>query len=92
MTRHLIPEAATGSRGTTSDGGTAVSVSKRRLNSSNSSSAKLHSKSIDNSQRRSPGKLRQSSSGNLRISNRRDNSRSSSRSVDNISRSPGKLR
>jgi hypothetical protein len=66
-----------------------LSVSKRRLNSSNSSSsrsAKLHSR------RRSPGKLRLSSICNLRIINRRNNNLSSSRSVNNSRRSPGKLR
>jgi hypothetical protein len=69
-----------------------LSVSKRRLNSSSSSrSAKLRSKSVDNN-RRSLGKLRLSSSYNLRIINRRNNSLSSSRSVDNSRRSPGKLR
>jgi hypothetical protein len=49
-----------------------LSVSKRRLNSSsnNSRSAKLHSRSVDNNRRRSPGKLRLSSSYNLRIINR----------------------
>jgi hypothetical protein len=70
-----------------------LSVSKRRLNSSSRSrSAKLHNRSIDNSWRRSPGKLRLSSSCNLRIINRRNNSLSSSRSVDNSRRSLGKLR
>jgi hypothetical protein len=69
-----------------------LSVSKRRLNSSSSTSAKLHSRSVDNKQRRSPGKLRLSSSCNLRIINRRNISLSSSRSVDNSRRSPGKLR
>jgi hypothetical protein len=70
-----------------------LSVSKRRLNSSsNSKSAKLHSRSVDNSWRRSPGKLRLSSSCNLRIINRQNISLSSSRSVDNSRRSPGKLR
>jgi hypothetical protein len=47
-----------------------LSVSKRRLYSSSSRSAKLHSRSIDNNRRRSPGKLRLSSSCNLRIINR----------------------
>jgi hypothetical protein len=68
-----------------------LSVSKRRLNSS-SRSAKLHSKSVDNNRRRSPGKLRLSSSCNLRIINRRNSSLSSNQSVDNSRRSPGKLR
>jgi hypothetical protein len=67
-------------------------VSKRRLNSSSSRSAKLHSRSVDNNRRRSPGKLRLSSSCNLRIINKRNNSLSSSRSVDNSRRSPDKLR
>jgi hypothetical protein len=67
-----------------------LSVSKRRLNSS-SKSAKLRSRSVDNNQRRSPGKLHLSSCCNLRIINRRNSSLSSSRSVDNIRRSPGKL-
>jgi hypothetical protein len=60
-----------------------LSVSKRRLNSS-SKSAKLRSRSVDNNQRRSPGKLHLSSCCNLRIINRRNSSLSSSRSVDNI--------
>jgi hypothetical protein len=47
-----------------------LSVSKRRLNSSSSISAKLHGRSVDNNQRRSPGKLRLSSSCNLRIINK----------------------
>jgi hypothetical protein len=69
-----------------------LSVSKRRLNSSSSSrSTKLRSRSVDNNRRRSPGKLRLSSSCNLRIINRRNSSLSSSRSVDNSRRSPGKL-
>jgi hypothetical protein len=59
-----------------------LSVSKRRLNS-NSKSAKLHSKSVDNSRRRSLGKLHLSSSCNLRISNKRNSNLSSSRSVAN---------
>jgi hypothetical protein len=67
-----------------------LSVSKRRLNSSSniSISAKLHSRSVDNNQRRSPGKLLLSRSCNLRIINRRNSSLSSSRSVDNSRRSP----
>jgi hypothetical protein len=70
-----------------------LSISKRRLNSSSSSrSAKLCSRSIDNNRRRSLGKLRLSSSCNLRIINKRKSSLSSSRSVDNSRRSPGKLR
>jgi hypothetical protein len=68
-----------------------LSVIKRRLNSS-SISAKLHSRSVDNKRRRSPGKLRLSSSCNLRIINRRNISHSSIRRVDNSKRSPGKLR
>jgi hypothetical protein len=66
-----------------------LSVSKRRLNSSSniSISAKLHSRSVDNNQRRSPGKLLRRSC-NLRIINRRNSSLSSSRSVDNSRRSP----
>jgi hypothetical protein len=69
-----------------------LSVSKRRLNSSSSRSAKLHSRSVDNNWRRSPGKLRLSSNCNLRIINRRNSSLSSNRSVDNSRRSTGKLR
>jgi hypothetical protein len=69
-----------------------LSVSKRRLNSSNSRSAKLRSRSVDNNRKRSPDKLRLSSNCNLRIINRQNNSLSSSRSVDNSRRSPGKLR
>jgi hypothetical protein len=69
-----------------------LSVSKRRLNSSSSSrSTKLHSGSVNNN-RRSPDKLRLSSSYNWRIINRRNRSLSSSRSVDNSRRSLGKLR
>jgi hypothetical protein len=65
-----------------------LNVSKRRINSNSSSrSAKLHSRSVDNNQRRSPGKLRLSSTCNLRIINRRNSSLSSSRSVDNSRRS-----
>jgi hypothetical protein len=69
-------------------------VSKRRLNSSssNSRSTKLCSSSVVNSQRRGPGKLRLSSSCNLRIRNRWNNNLSSSRSVGNNRRSLGKLR
>jgi hypothetical protein len=68
-----------------------LTVSKRRLNSSsNNISAKLHSRSVGNS-RRSPSKLRLSSSCNMRISNRRNGGLSSSRSVDNNRRSPDKL-
>jgi hypothetical protein len=70
-----------------------LSVSKRRLNSSSGSkSTKLRSRSVDNNRRKSPDKVRLSSSCNLRIINRRNNSLSSSRSVDNNRRSPGKLR
>jgi hypothetical protein len=70
-----------------------LSVSKRRLNSSSSSrSAKLRSRSVDNTRRRSPGKLRRSSSCNIRIINRRNSSLFSSRSVNNSRRSPDKLR
>jgi hypothetical protein len=71
-----------------------LSISKRRLNSSSSSSrsTKLRSRSVDNNRRRSPGKLHLSSSCNLRIINRRNSSLSSSRSVDNSRRSPCKLR
>jgi hypothetical protein len=58
-----------------------LSVSKRRLNNSSSRSAKLQSRSVDNNWRRSPGKLRLSSSCNLRIINRQNSSLSSSRSV-----------
>jgi hypothetical protein len=70
-----------------------LSVSKKRLNNSSSTSrsAKQHNKSVDNSRRRSPGKLRLSSSCNLRIINRRNNSLSNSKSVDNGRRSPRKL-
>jgi hypothetical protein len=69
-----------------------LSVSKRRLNSSSSSrSAKLHSMSVNNNRRSSPGKLRLRSSCNFRIINIRNSSLSSSRSVDNNRSSPGKL-
>jgi hypothetical protein len=48
-----------------------LSVSKRRLNISNSSrSAKLRSRSVDNNWRRSLGKLLLSSNCNTRISNK----------------------
>jgi hypothetical protein len=64
-----------------------LSVSKRRLNnrSSSSRSTKLRSRSIDNSWR-STGKLRLSSSCNMRISNKRNSNRSTSwrRSACNI--------
>jgi hypothetical protein len=46
-----------------------LSVSKRRLNSSSSRSAKLCNSIVDNNRRRSPGKLRLSSICNLRIIN-----------------------
>jgi hypothetical protein len=69
-----------------------LSVSKRRLNNSSSNrSAKLCSRSIDKNRRRSPDKLHLSSSYNLRIINRQNNSLSNSRSVDNSRRNPGKL-
>jgi hypothetical protein len=68
-----------------------LSVSRRSLNSS-SRSAKQRNRSIENNWRRRPGKLRLSSSCNLKIINRRNSSLSSSRSVDNSRRSPGKLR
>jgi hypothetical protein len=69
-----------------------LSVNKKRLNSNSSSRlAKLRSKSVDNNRRRSLGKLRLSISCNLRIINRRNNSLSSSRSIDNSRRSPVKL-
>jgi hypothetical protein len=67
-------------------------VSKRRINSSNSRSTKLLNRSVDNNRRRSPGKIRLSSSCNLRIINRRNNNLSNSRSVVNSRRSLGKLR
>jgi hypothetical protein len=95
MTRHPNPEAATGGRVQHQMEVLQLSVSKRRLNSSSSSSsrsAKLRSRSVDNNQRRSLGKLCLSSSCNLRIINRRNSSLSSSRSVNNSRRSPGKLR
>jgi hypothetical protein len=62
-----------------------LSVSKRRLTSSSSRSAKLCRRSVDNS-RRSPGKLRLSSCCIMRISNRRNSNLSSSRrrSVGNL--------
>jgi hypothetical protein len=70
-----------------------LSVGKRRLNNSSSSSrsAKLRSRSVDNNRRRSLGKHLLSSSCNLRIINKRNSSLSSSRSVDNSRRVPGKL-
>jgi hypothetical protein len=70
-----------------------LSVGKRRLNSSSSTSrsTKLRSRSVDKNQKRSPGKLRLSSRCNLRIINRQNNSLSSSSSIDNSRRSPGKL-
>jgi hypothetical protein len=70
-----------------------LSFSKRRLNSSsNSRSVKLRSRSVDNNRRRSPGKLRLSSSCNLWIINRPNNCLSNSRNVDDSRRSLGKLR
>jgi hypothetical protein len=71
-----------------------LSVSKRRLNNSCSSSksAKLHNRSINNNRRGSPGKLRLSNSCNLRIINKRNSNLSSRRSIDKSRRSPGKLR
>jgi hypothetical protein len=62
-----------------------LSVIKRRFNSSNSNnrSAKLRSRSVDNSRRRIPSKLRLSSSCNSRIINKRNNILSSSRSINN---------
>jgi hypothetical protein len=71
-----------------------LSVSKRRLNSSSSRSrsAKLHSRRVNNNRRKSLGKLRLSSSCNLRIIKRQNGSLSSSRSIDNSRRSPDKLR
>jgi hypothetical protein len=69
-----------------------LSVSKRRLNSSINRSAKLCSRSVNNNRRRSPRKLRLSSSCNLRIINRQNRSLSSSRSIDNSRRRSGKLR
>jgi hypothetical protein len=48
--------------------------------------------SVDNSPRRSPGKLHLRSNCNLRINNRWNSSLSSSRSADNSRRSPEKLR
>jgi hypothetical protein len=69
-----------------------LSVSKRRLNSSSSNRlTKIHSRSVNNSQRSSPSKLRLSSICNLMIINRRNSNLSSSRSVDNSRRSPRKL-
>jgi hypothetical protein len=91
MTRHPNPEAATVAGVQHQMEILQLSVNKRRLNSS-SRSAKLHSRSVDKSRRRSLGKLRLSSSCNLRISNKQNNSLSSSRSVDNSRRSLYKLR
>jgi hypothetical protein len=85
MMRHPNPEATTGSRGTTSDGGTATHCPQEKAQLQHRSrSAKLRNRRDDNS-RRSPGKLRLSSSCNMRISNRRNSSLCSSR------RSPGNL-
>jgi hypothetical protein len=64
-----------------------LSVNKRRLNSSSSNrSPKLGSRSVDNSRRRSSGKLRLSSNFNLRIIKRQNSSLSSSsrRSAGNL--------
>jgi hypothetical protein len=62
-----------------------LSVIKRRLNSSNNNnrSAKLRSRSVENSRRRILSKLRLSSSCNSRIINKRNNILSSSRSINN---------
>jgi hypothetical protein len=90
MTRHSNPEAAIGSGVQHQMEVLQLSVSKRRLNSSSSRSAKLRIRSVDNS-RRSPSKLLLSNSCNMRISNRRNSNLSSSRSIDNSRRSLGKL-
>jgi hypothetical protein len=86
MMRHPNPKAIAGAGVQHQMEVLQLSVSKRRLNSSSSRSAKLRSRSIDNSRRRSPGKLRLNSSCNLRIINRRNNSLSSSRrrSIGNL--------
>jgi hypothetical protein len=60
MTRHPNPEAVTGSRGTTSNGGTAAQCQQEKDNSNN----------ISANSWRSPGKLLLSSSCNMRISNK----------------------
>jgi hypothetical protein len=65
-----------------------LSASKRRLSISSSISAKLLSRSVDNSQR-SPGKLRLSRSCNITISNKQKSSLCSSSSSS--SRCPGNL-
>jgi hypothetical protein len=90
MTRHPNPEAATGSRGTTSDGGAAAQCEQEKPQQQQQQQIrKLRGKIIDNDRRRSSGKLRLSSSCNLRIINKRNNSLSSSRSIDNSRRSQG---
>jgi hypothetical protein len=91
MTRHLNPEAEQVAGVQHQMEVLQLSVSKRRLNNSKRS-AKLRNRSVGNSQRRSPGKLCLSSSCNSMISYRRNNSLSSSRSIDNSRRSPCKLR
>jgi hypothetical protein len=97
MTRHPNPEAATGSKGTTSNGGAAAQCQQEKAQQQkkqqiSSRLAKLHSRSINNNERRSPGKLRLRSSCNLRIINGQNNSLFNSRSIDNSRRSTGKLR
>jgi hypothetical protein len=73
MTGHPNTEAATGSRGTTSDEGDAAQCQQEKAQQQQQQQEKaqqLHNRSVDNSQRRSPGKLCLSSSCNLRIINR----------------------
>jgi hypothetical protein len=87
-TRHPNLEAATGSRGTTSGGGTTAQCQQEKAQQHQHIN-KTTSRSIDHSWK-SPDKLRLSSSCNTRISNRRNNNLSCSRSIDNSQRSPGK--
>jgi hypothetical protein len=92
-THRKIGHSPSISRGTTLDGGAAAHCQLEKAQQHGSSrSAKLHSRSVNNNQRRSPDKLRLSSSCNLRIINRRNSSLSSSRSVENSRKGPSKIR
>jgi hypothetical protein len=90
MMRHPNPEAATGSRGTTSDGVDAAQCQQEKAQQQQiSKTTQLERRQQPEE---SPGKLRLTSSCNSRIINRRNSNLSSSRSVDNSRRSPRKLR
>jgi hypothetical protein len=92
MTRHPNPEAATGSRGTTSDGGVAIQCQQEKAQQQQQQQiSKTTQQERQQQPEEDPGKLRLSSC-NLRIINRRNGSLSNSMSVNNSRRSPGKLR